>query len=152
MIDITFRRATREDLPAIVALLSDDALGQTREDASLPLAQSYLDAFAAIDADPNQYLAVVEAAGRVIGTLQLTFLPNISRKGAWRAQIEAVRIDASVRGEGLGRRMFDWSFEQARQRGCALVQLTSDHAREEAHRFYESLGFTAGHLGFKKAL
>jgi GNAT superfamily N-acetyltransferase len=152
MIDLTFRRATRDDLPAIVAMLSDDALGQTREDPRLPLARSYLDAFAAIEADANQYLAVVEAAGRVVGTLQLTFIPNISRKGAWRAQIEAVRIDASMRGEGLGRRMFEWSFDQARQRGCTLIQLTSDVAREDAHRFYESMGFTAGHLGFKKAL
>ena len=152
MAHIEIRKAERADLERIVSLLASDAIGNTREDPSVPLMQTYVDAFGAVDADPNQLLAVVVLAGEVIGTLQLSFIPNISRKGAWRAQIEAVRIDAAARGGGVGREMFEWAFEQARQRGCELVQLTCDNARVDAQRFYESLGFVAGHVGFKKAL
>lgn len=152
MIEIQFRRAQASDLPAIVALLADDPLGARREDTSLPLSQSYQEAFSAVDADPNQMLAVVTDREKVIGTLQITFIPGISRKGAWRGQIEAVRIAREYRGTGIGTRMFEWAFEQCRSRGCALVQLTTDKARPDAHRFYEELGFTASHLGFKKIL
>lgn len=152
MIDVQFRRAQASDLPAIVALLADDPLGAQREDANVPLSQSYWEAFSAIDTDPNQLLAVVTDRESVIGTLQITFIPGISRNGAWRGQIEAVRIAREHRGAGLGKQMFEWAFEQCRSRGCSLAQLTTDKARPDAHRFYEELGFTASHLGFKKVL
>lgn len=149
---IVFRRARVSDLPAIIALLADDPLGRAREDVSEPPIPAYGAAFAAIDADPNQLLAVVTEGERVVGTLQITFIPGLSRRGAWRGQIEGVRIAADRRGAGLGRRVFDWAIETCRARGCALVQLTTDRGRPEAHRFYEQLGFTASHLGYKKAL
>ena len=149
---IVFRRARARDLSAIVGLLADDPIGRLREDATEPLAAAYVDAFAAIEADPNQLLAVATEDDQVVGTLQITFIPGLSRKGAWRGQIEAVRIAADRRGTGLGRRAFDWAIAQCRARGCSLVQLTTDRDRPEAHRFYEQLGFTASHLGYKKAL
>jgi len=149
---IAFRRARACDLPAIIALLADDPLGQEREDVSLPLDPAYETAFEAIDADPNQFLAVVTEHDRVIGTLQLTFIPGLSRRGALRGQIEAVRIAADRRGAGLGRQVFDWAITQCRSRGCCIVQLTTDRGRPEAHRFYDQLGFTASHLGYKMAL
>ncbi len=148
----TFRRARAEDLPAIIAMLADDGLGAAREDASLPLAQSYRDAFAAIDADPNQLLAVAEEAGVVVGTLQLSFIPGLSHKGAWRGQVEGVRVAASRRGTGLGQRMLEWAAATCRARGCRMVQLTTDKSRTDAHRFYARLGFVASHEGFKLKL
>ena len=124
-----FRRARSDDLPAIVALLADDALGATREDPSLPVNARYQDAFAAIDRDPNQFLAVVELDSSIAGCLQLSFIPGLSRLGLWRGQIESVRIAAGLRGAGLGRAMFEWAIAQCRERGCGLVQLTTDRAR-----------------------
>ena len=150
--NIEFRKALRDDLESIVRLLATDSVGASREDASTPLNPAYVDAFNAVDQDPNQYLAVVLGDGQVVGTLQVSFIPNISRKGAWRAQIEAVRIDASARGGGLGRKMLEWAFGEARARGCNLVQLTCDNSREDAQRFYETLGFVGSHIGFKKSL
>lgn len=144
-----FRRATAADVPAIVALLADDVLGAAREKPGDP---AYDAAFAAIEADPNQFLAVVEEGGAVIGCLQLTFLPGLSHRGLWRGQVESVRIAASHRGGGLGRRMFDWAIERCRERGCGMVQLTTDKSRADARRFYESLGFTASHEGMKLVL
>ncbi|PSJ63717.1 GNAT family N-acetyltransferase [Pseudaminobacter soli (ex Li et al. 2025)] len=152
MTQISFRRARETDLPAIVAMLADDELGRQREDTSHPLAECYRNAFKSIDADPNQFLAVVTEDEAVVGTLQLTFIPGLSRKGAWRGQIEAVRIAGHRRGGGLGRQMFEWAIEQCRERGCNLVQLTTDRDRPDAHRFYEQLGFTASHIGYKLAL
>lgn len=149
MSDIAFRRAERRDLAAIVALLADDPLGQAREDASLPLNARYTAAFEAIDADPNQLLAVVDDDGAIVGCLQISFIPGLSRLGLWRGQIESVRIAASRRGDSLGRRMFTWAIDECRKRGCGLVQLTTDKARPDALRFYESLGFTATHEGLK---
>ena len=149
---LAFRRARDSDLPAIIALLADDPLGREREDVSLPPIPAYEAAFEAIDADPNQLLAVVTENDRVIGTLQITFIPGLSRQGAWRGQLDAVRIAADRRGAGLGRRVFDWAIAECRSRGCRLVQLTTDRERPQAHRFYEQLGFTASHLGYKKAL
>lgn len=149
---ISFRRATSRDLSGIVALLADDDLGQTRERPGLPLDQAYLDAFEAIDRDENQLLAVVEREGDVLGCLQLTFVPGLSRLGMWRGQIESVRIAAAARGEGMGRQMFGWAIEQCRAHGCGLVQLTSDKTRPDAIRFYESLGFVPSHEGLKLAL
>lgn len=149
---IAFRRARASDLPAIIALLADDPLGREREDVSLRPIPAYTTAFAAIDGDPNQRLVVVTDEVRVVGTLQLTFIPGLARRGALRGQIEAVRIAADRRGGGLGRRVFDWAIEECRSRGCCLVQLTTDAGRSDAHRFYEQLGFVASHLGYKKAL
>lgn len=149
---IAFRRARLSDLPAIIALLADDPLGREREDLGQPPIPAYETAFEAIDSDPNQLLAVATEAGRVIGTLQITFIQGISRKGGLRGQIEAVRIAADRRGAGLGRQAFDWAVEACRARGCCLVQLTTDRGRPEAHRFYDRLGFVASHLGYKKAL
>jgi GNAT superfamily N-acetyltransferase len=133
-------------------MLADDALGATREDARLPLARGYTDAFAAIAADPNQLLAVVEDAGEVVGTLQLTFIPGLSYQGAWRGQIEAVRIAGSRRGQGLGERLIRWAVEECRARGCLMVQLTTNLSRKDAHRFYERLGFRHSHAGYKLSL
>lgn len=150
--EMHYRRATRDNLPDIVALLADDELGQTRERPGLPLDKLYLEAFDAIDRDPNQFLVVVEREGALIGCLQLTFVPGLSRMGMWRGQIESVRIAASERGSGLGSQMFRWAIAQCRERNCGLVQLTTDKARPDALRFYESLGFTASHEGMKLAL
>lgn len=146
---MTFRAATAADVPAIVALLADDVLGAAREAPGDP---AYAAAFAAIAADPNQLLAVADIDGRVVGCLQLTFLPGLSHRGAWRGQIESVRIAADQRGTGLGRRFFDWAIAQCRARGCRMVQLTTDKSRADARRFYESLGFTASHEGMKLPL
>ena len=143
------RRAAAADLPAIVALLADDVLGAGREAPGDP---AYAAAFAAIEADVNQVFAVADQDGRIVGCLQLSFIPGLSRRGMWRGQIESVRIAADLRGLSLGQRLFDWAIAQCRARGCGLVQLTTDKARPEARRFYESLGFVASHEGMKLAL
>lgn len=124
-------------------------LGSTREDPSSPPNARYVEAFAAIERDANQMMVVVEQGGAVVGCLQLSFIPGLSRLGAWRGQIESVRISSSLRGGGLGRAMFEWAIAQCRDRGCELVQLTTDKARPDARRFYESLGFKATHEGMK---
>lgn len=149
---LVFRRARQEDLPHIVALLADDELGATREDTSVPLNPRYTAAFAAIAQDSNQFLAVVLQGQDLVGCLQLSFIPGLSRLGLWRGQIESVRIASSARGQGLGRAMFEWAIEQCRAQGCGLVQLTTDRARPDARRFYESLGFKASHDGMKLSL
>ena len=146
------RDAQEGDLPAIVALYADDELGSTREQPGEPLAAEYLRAFAAVTDDPRTRLVVAETDGMVVGTLQLSFLPHLVRRGGERAQVEAVRVASSQRGSGLGRELLIWAVEQARARGCVLVQLTTDSSRPDAHRFYESLGFTASHVGMKLAL
>jgi GNAT superfamily N-acetyltransferase len=145
---LIFRKALQTDLPAIVRLLTDDELGSEREDRIGDLSP-YHNAFLDINADPNQFLCVVEGEGQVVGTLQLTFIPGLSRGGAKRGQIEAVRVARDRRNEGIGRAMFNWAIEQCRAQSCALVQLTTDNARADAHRFYESLGFEASHVGYK---
>lgn len=152
MTEIVFRAAVRDDVEAIVDLLADDHLGQTREDASRPLNDRYVSAFEACDTDPNQLLAVVCDGDTIVGCLQITFIPGLSHTGQWRGQIESVRIAASHRGSGLGHQVFEWAIEQCRARGCGLIQLTSDKTRPDAIRFYESLGFTASHVGFKMRL
>jgi GNAT superfamily N-acetyltransferase len=149
---VIVRDAQERDLPAIVALYADDELGSTRERPGEPLAAEYRRAFAAVTDDPRTRLVVAEADGEVVGTLQLTFLPHVVRRGGERAQVEAVRVASSHRGSGLGRELLTWAVEQARDRGCVLVQLTTDAARPDAHRFYESLGFTASHVGMKLTL
>ncbi len=146
---LTYRDAGLQDLPYLVALLADDALGAQREDASLPLNPGYLDAFAQIEQDPNNQLLVVELAGRLVGMLQLTFIPYLTYQGSWRCLIEGVRIHKDFRGLGHGEAMFRHAIELAGDKGCHLVQLTSDKQRPDALRFYENLGFVATHEGFK---
>lgn len=147
---LTFRRATGADLAAIVGLLADDPLGSKRENYVLPLPSAYADAFAAIERDPNNELMVVDTAERqVIGVFQLTFIPYITYQGGWRALIEGVRVGAAYRSLGVGRQMFVWAIQRARDRRCHMVQLTSDKTRPDAVRFYESLGFVASHEGMK---
>ena len=148
----TFRRAAAADLPALVALLADDELGRAREEPGPPLDPRYAAAFEAIDANPHQLLLVAEAAGEVVGCLTLTFVPGLGRLGMWRGQIEAVRVTRHRRGRGIGREMLVWAVEECRRRGCGLVQLTTDKARPDAHRFYAALGFVASHEGMKLAL
>ncbi|GAA4916342.1 GNAT superfamily N-acetyltransferase [Nonomuraea thailandensis] len=150
VLSLLFRRARRQDVPAIVAMLADDPLGAQREGD--PGDERYLAAFDRIDADPYDELIVAERDGKVVGTMQLTYLAGLSRLGAERCQIEAVRVAASTRGQGLGRKMIAWAIDRARARGCAMVQLTSDRSRTDAHRFYDGLGFTASHVGYKLKL
>ncbi|MHA4813756.1 N-acetyltransferase family protein [Streptomyces aculeolatus] len=150
MSDLEIRRATAADVPAIVAMLADDPLGATRETPDDPA--PYEQAFARIDADPAQHLAVAERDGTVVGTLQLTVIPGLSRRGMTRALIEAVRVHRDERGSGLGTQLIEWAVEEARRQGCAVVQLTSDATRTDAHRFYERLGFESTHVGFKRML
>jgi GNAT superfamily N-acetyltransferase len=150
---ITFRTALLTDLPAIINLLADDPLGNQRETISHPPDERYIAAFNAIEADPNQQLIVAIDNNSTnhppIGTLQLSFIPGIARHGAWRGQIEAVRIAATHRSTGIGQHMFEWAIAECRLRGCTIVQLTTDKTRPEAHRFYEKLGFVASHEGYK---
>ncbi|HJR22810.1 MAG TPA: GNAT family N-acetyltransferase [Dongiaceae bacterium] len=152
MTGLVFRKATRNDLPAMIALIADDQLGQSRDDASLPLDQRYIDGFTAIERDDNQLLVAVEQAGMVIGCFQISFIPGISRRGAWRGQIESVRVARVKRGAGIGTAMFEWAIAECRRRGCNLVQLFTDKSRAHAHRFYERLGFNASHEGMKLVL
>ncbi|MDX8479242.1 GNAT family N-acetyltransferase [Mesorhizobium sp. VK24D] len=152
MSEVHIRRAEAADLSAIVAMLADDMLGRAREDTNMPLAQAYLDAFAALDSDPNQLLAVMTDGADIIGTLQISFLAGLSSQGAWRGQIEAVRIAVNRRGERLGQRLLEWAIGKCRERGCRVVQLTTNKSRLDAHRFYERLGFKASHIGYKLQL
>jgi GNAT superfamily N-acetyltransferase len=150
---VKLRLATAADVVAIVELIAADQLGATRDgvrdEADLA---AYAAAFLAIDSDPAHLLIVAESAGEIVGTLQLSFLPGLARRGALRAQIEAVRVAQSFRGSGLGAAMMHWAIDEARRRGCGLVQLTSDKSRTGAHRFYQRLGFVASHEGMKLAL
>jgi GNAT superfamily N-acetyltransferase len=150
---VVLRRATREDVPRIVDLLMDDPLGVSRDGADDTSGlEPYVRAFDLIDDDPAHLLVVAQSDGRVVATMQLSLIPGLARRGALRAQVEAVRVHADLRGSGLGRAMVGWAVDEARRRGCALVQLTSDKQRPEAHRFYAGLGFTASHEGFKLEL
>ena len=147
---LKFRRAEAHDLPEIISLLSDDALGQHREDFQLPLPQAYIKAFQKIDADPSQELiAVTNGAGDLVGTMQLSYIQYLTYRGGVRAQIEAVRIRREDRGKGFGRLMFEWAIKRSKQKGAHVVQLTTDKKRPEALRFYESLGFMPTHEGMK---
>ena len=150
MTDVVIRRATATDVAGIVAMIADDHLGATRE--STDDLTPYLRAFEQIDADPNQVLVVAERNQELVGTLQLTIIPGLSRRGSTRGLIEAVRVAAPARGSGLGTTLIRWAIEESRTRGCTLVQLTSDKTRTNAHRFYTNLGFTNTHEGFKLKL
>jgi len=143
------REARPEDLRAIVALLADDQLGQSREHLGDELPAGYAAAFAAIERDPNNRLFVLETEGRVVGCFQLTFIPGLSYQGATRAQIESVRVAADCRNRGFGAIMVRWAMDEARRAGCRFMQLSTHGSRKDAHRFYERLGFTASHVGMK---
>ncbi|WP_326721961.1 MULTISPECIES: GNAT family N-acetyltransferase [unclassified Streptomyces] len=148
--DLEIRAAVSDDVPAIVTMLADDPLGAEREspDDLTP----YLAALARLSGDANQHVVVAVRSGRVVGTLQLTVIPGLSRKGATRSIIEGVRVHADERGGGLGTRLIEWAIDESRRQDCQLVQLTSDVTRTDAHRFYERLGFAASHVGFKLLL
>ncbi|MFG3282762.1 GNAT family N-acetyltransferase [Streptomyces sp. NPDC048111] len=150
MSDLEIRPAASEDIPAIVAMLADDPLGAQRESPD-DLAP-YRTAFDRLASDPHQLLVVAVRRGEVVGTLQLTVIPGLSRRGSTRSIIEGVRIHAAERGSGLGTRLIEWAVSESERQGCQLVQLTSDATRTDAHRFYERLGFEASHVGFKKPL
>jgi GNAT superfamily N-acetyltransferase len=150
--DPVIRPARREDVPAIVALLADDPLGAGRETIADPLPDAYGRAWEAIAANPSARLVVADAGGAIAGTLQLDLLDSLTRGGTRRAQVEGVRVARAARGTGVGRALLEWAIAEARREGCGLIQLTSDLTRDDAARFYESLGFTASHRGFKLAL
>jgi GNAT superfamily N-acetyltransferase len=149
---VLLRKAGRADVPAVVELFAEDELSTGNDGIDDVGLQPYLDAFDMLDADPAHLLVVAEAAGRVVGTLQLSVLPGLARRGALRAQLEGVHVRSGSRGSGLGAAMVRWAVAESRRRGCALVQLTSQKRRTDAHRFYLRLGFTDSHEGFKLTL
>lgn len=147
---LEIRPAASEDLPAIVAMLADDPLGATRESADD--LTPYQHALERLDGDPHQHVVVAVRGDRVVGTLQLTVIPGLSRRASTRSVIEGVRVHADERGSGLGTQLIEWAVDASRRQNCQLVQLTSDVTRTDAHRFYKRLGFTASHVGFKLQL
>jgi GNAT superfamily N-acetyltransferase len=147
---VVFREAVRGDLPALIGLLADDVLGKARDFAVVD--DAYERAFADIDEDPRNHLAVAEDGGEVVACMQITYIPGLGRHGAERALIEAVRVRSDRRGQGLGREFLEWAIRRAKEHGCVLVQLTTDKSRADAHRFYLSLGFVASHEGMKLAI
>ncbi|MGZ6013935.1 MAG: N-acetyltransferase family protein [Caulobacteraceae bacterium] len=150
---IACRAARREDVAAIVRLLADDGLGAGREVASDPPGAAYMRAFDEVAANPRALLAVAEdEAGRIVGTLQLTFIAGLSNQGAELALVSAVRIDSGLRGQGLGQRMMAWAMDEARVRGCRNIELFTHSSRADAQRFYERLGFVKSHAGMRRSL
>ena len=149
---LTFRLATEGDLSVIVEMLADDPLGASREKIEIPLPALYLTAFAQIRNDSNQELTVAELNGEVVGTFQLTFIPYLTHQGGLRAQVEAVRVSSAHRGKGVGTQLLQHAIEGAKEKGCYVVQLTTDKQRPRAIQFYESLGFVATHEGMKLKL
>jgi GNAT superfamily N-acetyltransferase len=150
---IHVREARREDVAAIVRLLADDHLGKDRETVTDPPLPAYFAAFDKVAADPRNLLVVAEdPAGKVIGTLQITFIPGLSNRGADLALLEAVRIDSSLRGQGLGQQFVAWALDEARRRGCRAMELLTHNARPLTPPFYEKLGFTRSHQGMRRML
>jgi len=147
-----FRPAEQSDLPFIVRLLADDELGSQREKDEDPLPESYYEAFEKIERDPNHELIVAELGGEVVGTLQLMYLPSISFQGGLRAQVASVRVGSGYQNQGIGSEMMKWVIERAKARGAHVLQLTTHQSRQDAHRFYERLGFKGTHLGMKLSL
>ncbi|MFD9625312.1 GNAT family N-acetyltransferase [Peribacillus muralis] len=149
---VTFRNAAATDLSEIVQMLADDVLGRERERYENPLPESYIQAFESIDSDRNNELIVACLDGQIVGVQQITFTPYLTHQGGWRATIEGVRTAASQRGKGIGSKLIQYAIERAKERGCHLIQLTTDKTREETLRFYEHLGFKATHEGLKMKL
>jgi GNAT superfamily N-acetyltransferase len=152
--DLRIRSAELADVPALVALLVQDVVGarRRRDDLGPPLPPEYVEAFTAIRADANTLLIAVELEGRIVGTMQLTFVRQLSHRGGMACTVEAVRVAAGLRSRGIGAAMMDWAQAEATRRGCFRVQLTSHGDRRDAHRFYQRLGFVASHVGFKRDL
>ena len=146
------REAKRADVPSIVHMLAQDQLGSTRETFADPLPEAYYQAFEQIAADPNNLLLVSVLDNRVVGTLQLTFTASLSYRGGWRATVESVRTEESLRGQGIGTTLMRHAIELAKRKGCVLIQLSTHHTRKDAQRFYERLGFVASHIGMKLTL
>jgi GNAT superfamily N-acetyltransferase len=145
-----FRKATIKDIPLLVEMIADDKLGAKREEFTNPLPKSYYSAFESISSDKNQELIVVESEnGKVIGTMQLSFIQYLTYQGGIRAQIEAVRIHKDFRGKGLGTQMFEWAIQRAQERRAHVLQLTTDKQRPQAIRFYSELGFMPSNEGMK---
>lgn len=144
-----FRKATKEDVQDIVAMLAADKLGAKREDYSEPLPEVYYQAFERIHEDHNQELIVLENEGEVIGTLHLSFIQYLTYKGGIRAQVEAVRVKENQRSKGVGKQLFEWAIDRAKEKGAHLIQLTTDKTRDDAVEFYKSLGFQPSHIGMK---
>lgn len=147
--ELIYRKATIQDLQAIIALLTEDDLSKTREQLESAPAQSYIDAFHKINKDPNQYLMVVEYNSEVIGTCQLTIIPSLTFKGSTRMQIEAVHIAGKYRSQKIGQYMINRAIDYAKEQGASIIQLTSNKIRLRAKKFYENLGFKATHEGMK---
>ena len=152
MNDLIARKMQKADLGIVVSLLADDELGRSREDKTNVVHADYLRAFEQIQSDVNQYAAIFEINGETIGCLQITFIPSLSRRGSLRGQIEGVRVSRDFRGKGYGSKMIAWAITKCRDRGCRVVQLTSDKKRENAIQFYEKFGFVKSHEGFKLTL
>lgn len=138
------REAQREDVGRIIEMLVDDELARSREDLSAGL-EPYRKAFDVIAADPDNFLYVWEEDGKVVGSLQLTFIPGLAYQGAWLAQVESVRVDGSLRGQRIGEKMMQAVMKVAHERGCRTMQLKTDKRRVAAHRFYQRLGFALSH-------
>ncbi len=148
----TLRRATPSDLDPMMALLSDDPISNSRGDKADAIDRdAYLSALRHIVADPaNELLVVVDDTDNPIATMQLTRIPGMARRGTTRLLVEAVRVSSTLRSSGIGGAMMRWVTETAApDAGSTLVQLTSDAARIDAHRFYERLGFVGSHVGYK---
>lgn len=152
MYALTYREATEADLPFLDALIAADEVAAARDPVQPDNDAQQLAAMRAIAADPNHELWIVELDGAPVASFHLSYLPGVSRKGAWRGQIESVRVMPGLRGKGVGEAMMRWAIARCEERGCGVVQLTSDMTREAAHRFYERLGFVASHAGFKLKL
>ena len=152
MSDLTYRDATSADLPFVVKLIHDDTVGPSDDDPANANGPDYERALAAISADPNQEMFIVEHDAEPVGIFQLTYIPGIARKGQWRGLVEAVHIVPEQRNKGFGKAMMRWAMERCRERGCGMVQLTSNKKRLDAHRFYRTLGFAQSHEGFKYPL
>ena len=150
--ELTFRLATKDDLPAIIKMLADDSLGTTRETVDEDVSENYLNAFEKIVLDKNHELTIVELDGISVATFHLTFIQYLTHHGGIRAQVEAVRTHFNYRGQGIGKKVFEYIITRAKEKACVLVQLTSDKRRTDAIRFYESVGFVATHEGMKLKL
>ena len=149
---VQLRAATADDLSCIVRMLADDFLGGTREKVEETISENYTRAFREIERDPNNELLVAEVRGKIVGTFQLTFTPSLSFQGGKRCTVESVRVDAELRGQGIGKEIMLWAIERAKEKGCVSMQLTTHSERKNAHRFYEKLGFKGTHLGMKLKL
>ena len=146
---LSFREARKDDLTLVIQILADDPLGSKREKFQTPLPVAYLKAFDSIVDDPNNELVVATLNAEIVGFLQLTFIPYLTYQGGWRALIEGVRVNKKYRNQGIGKKIFTWAINRAKEKGCHLIQLTTDKKRPDARRFYESLGFEATHEGMK---